>query len=100
MFQVSQAAAEKLFQTRRDRGLPETTGVRVFSEPEVGGGVTVRLAFANVPSEDDTVLDESGMPVFVSPEVERALSEVVLDLQPTEEGPALVFTHAGGGETQ
>ena len=98
MFQVTQAAAEQLARTRQSRGLPETTGVRLYGEPRGAGEVALGLAFTELPAEDDLVSEQQGTIVFIAPEVAEPLSSVALDVQETPEGPRLVLTPAAPDE--
>ena len=98
MFQVTQAAAERLARTRQSRGLPETTGVRLYGEHRGAGEVALGLAFTELPAEDDLVSEQQGTIVFIAPEVAEPLSSVALDVQETPEGPRLVLTPAAPDE--
>lgn len=94
MFHVSRAAAIQLANARTDKGLPDTTGVRVFGEPRPGGALALGLAFTEVPAEDDQVFVEGPTRVFVASEVSEPLADVTLDVEETPEGTQLVLTHS------
>lgn len=97
MFQVSHAAATQLLEARRERSLPESTGLRVFGEPQAGGAVALGLIFTELPAEDDQVTRAEGLPVFVGSEVAELLSAVTLDVEATPQGPRLTLTDSDGG---
>lgn len=92
MLQLTSAAATQVAQARQSQGLPETFGLRVFGEPQPGGGVSLTLAFAETPAEDDQVTEQEGTLVFVAPEVVEPLATAALDVEETAEGVKLVLT--------
>lgn len=99
MLQITQAAADQIAETRRQQGVPESFGVRVFGERQAGGDMALGVVFAEVPAEDDTVTEQQGTRVFVAPEVAEPLASAALDVEPTPDGPQLVLTEQGlGGE--
>ena len=92
MLQLTSAAATQLAQARESQGLPDTFGLRVFGETQPGGGVSLGLAFAEVPAEDDVVSEQEGTRIFVAPEVVEPLATAALDVEATPEGVKLVLT--------
>lgn len=92
MVLLTQAAAAQVAQSRESAGLPDTYGLRLFAEPQPGGGVSLGLTFAEVPAEDDQVSEQQGTRVFVAPEVIEPLAAAALDVQETPEGTKLVLT--------
>ena len=72
MLQLTTAAAAQLADVRRQRGLPETFGVRVFGHPEGEGRMALDIQFVEFPSEDDAVSEEDGTRLFVAPEVAKS----------------------------
>ena len=97
VFHVTQEAAGQLGRARAGRGLPDTVAVRVFGEPHPSG-LALGLAFTEIPAEDDSVFSESGTRFFVGVEVAEALTEAVLDVEETVEGPKLVLIQPGTEE--
>ena len=97
MLQLTNAAAAQVAQTRESAGLPETYGLRIFGEPQPGGGISVGLTFAEVPAEDDQVSEQEGTRLFLAPEVVEPLASAALDVQETPEGAQLVLTTQGSG---
>ena len=92
MLQVTSAAATQLAQARESQGIPDTFGVRVFGEPQPNGGISLGLAFAELPAEDDEVSEQEGTRIFVAPEVIEPLAAAALDVEETPEGAKLVLT--------
>jgi Fe-S cluster assembly iron-binding protein IscA len=99
MLQLTHDAAAEIAEARRAQGVPETFGVRVYGEPQSGGGMEVGLTFAQVPAEDDEVTEQEGTRVFVAPELAGPLSAAAIDVEQTPEGTKLVLTpQETGGE--
>ena len=92
MLQLTNAAAAQVAETRQSAGLPDTYGLRLFAEPQPGGGISLGLTFAEVPAEDDQVSEQEGTRLFLAPEVVEPLSSAALDVQETPEGAKLVLT--------
>ena len=91
MLQVSDSAAAVLQQAREAQQLPDTFGVRISGEPTQAGEMEVALAFSEGPSPDDQVTEQAGTRIFVAPEVAEPLSEAVVDLEDTPDGPQLAI---------
>ena len=92
MLQLTAAAAEQVADARRAQGLPDEVGVRVFGQPEPDGGLSVGLTFAEVPAEDDQVVERDGTRLFVAPEVAAPLASAAIDVMETADGTKLVLT--------
>lgn len=92
MLQLTSAAATQLAHARESQGLPDSFGLRVFGEPQPGGGVSLGLAFAEVPAEDDQVSEQAGTRLFLAPEVVEPLATAALDVEETPEGVKLILT--------
>jgi iron-sulfur cluster assembly protein len=93
MLQLTPAAAEQVVATRRAQGLPDEVGVRVFGKAESDGGLSVGLTFAEVPAEDDQVIQQDGTRLFVAPEVAPQLAAAAIDVMETADGTQLILTH-------
>ena len=91
MLQVSDTAITALEAARNAQELPESFGVRVFGQRTDTGQMAVSLAFAEVPLEDDEVTEQDGTQLFIAPEVAEPLSDSVIDLEDTPQGPELVI---------
>lgn len=96
MLQLTSAAAAQIAQARQSQGIPDEFGLRVFGESQAGGGISLGLAFAEVPAEDDQVTEQEGTRVFVAPEVVEPLATAALDAEETPEGVKLVLIQQGG----
>ena len=85
MVEISQGATEVLTAFRSAEGIPESYGVRFYSETDREGEASVGIAFAQGPATGDEVIAAQELPVFIAPEVAQELGEAVLDV---EGGPA------------
>ena len=93
VLQVTQAAAEQVTAVRKASGLPNDFALRVFEEVgDAGTPPKISLTFAALPAEDDAVMSDQGLTVFVSSELVDPLSSQALDVQETPQGTALVLT--------
>lgn len=100
MLLLTNAAANQVAQARESQGIPEAFGLRVFAEPQPGGGVEIGLTFAEVPAEDDQVSEQEGTKLFIAPEVVEPLASAALDVAQTPEGSKLVLTQQGSPDGQ
>lgn len=91
MLQVSDSAATVLADARAAQEVPDSYGVRVFSQPGDDGQAAVAIAFAESPVEGDQISAQAGTEVYVAPDVAEAVSERVLDVADTPQGPALAL---------
>jgi Fe-S cluster assembly iron-binding protein IscA len=89
MLQVTDTAAAVLREAREAQDLPDSFGVRISGQPTPTGEMTVALAFSEGPGDNDQVTEQEGTQVFVAPEVAEPLSEAVIDVEDTAEGPQL-----------
>jgi Fe-S cluster assembly iron-binding protein IscA len=97
MLELTAAAAAQVSELRRERGLPEAAGLRVFEQAGTNGEMSFGVVFAADPSQGDEVSELDGVRVFVAPEVAAPLSDAALDAEETPEGPRLVLTRQGSG---
>jgi hypothetical protein len=88
MVEISQGATELLNAVRSAEGIPETYGVRFYSETDRNGASAVGIAFAQGPVTGDEVVVAKDIPVFIAPEVAQEVGDAVLDVD------------AGGGSPQ
>jgi len=89
MFQLTAAAANQLAGIRHTRGIPDSAGLRVYSEPLPSGERGMALGFADMPASDDLVTEQQGTRVFVAAEMAEQLSDSSLDVADTPDGPKL-----------
>jgi hypothetical protein len=82
MVEISRGATELLEAVRTAEGIPETYGVRFYSEREADGTEAVGIAFAQAPvTGDEVVVTPQDLPVYIAPEVAGELGEAVLDVE-------------------
>lgn len=90
MVRISSGAVALLEQNRRDKGIPDEQGIRVYGEMDAVEGMQVRLAFAEDPLEGEEVIEQDGTQFFIAPEVVEPLRDTVVDV--VDEGtPQLVL---------
>jgi iron-sulfur cluster assembly protein len=92
MLQMTTAAAAQVSALRRERGLPEAAGLRVFEQAKTNGEMSFGVAFAEAPAKGDEISERDGARVFVASEVAAPLAGAALDAEETPEGPMLVLT--------
>jgi Fe-S cluster assembly iron-binding protein IscA len=92
MLQLTHAAASHIAEERRQKGLPDSFGVRVSAHSNDHGEVGLALAFAEFPADGDDVTEQDGTRMFVAPEVSDALANAALTVTDTPDGTALVLT--------
>jgi Fe-S cluster assembly iron-binding protein IscA len=92
MLQLTTAAAAQVSALRRDRGLPEAAGLRVFEQAKSNGEMSFGVAFADAPAQGDEISELDGARVFVASEVAIPLAGAALDAEQTPEGTRLVLT--------
>jgi Fe-S cluster assembly iron-binding protein IscA len=96
MLQLTETAATRITEVRRDQGLPETFGVRVSGAATPDGKVALQVAFSEGPVEGDQIDEQHGTRVFVAPEVAEPLEEVELDVEgEAAEGVQLILRPQG-----
>lgn len=91
MVEISQGATELLNAVRSAEGIPETYGVRFYSETDGDGESAVGIAFAQGPVTGDEVAMAKDLPVYVAPEVAQEVSEAVLDVDAGAGSPKFVI---------
>jgi Fe-S cluster assembly iron-binding protein IscA len=95
MVQISQGATEVLSTLRSTEGIPDSYGVRFYSEKDRDGGSAVGIAFAQAPATGDEVIVAQELPVFVAAEVAAELGDAVLDVESEAEVPRFVIRSEG-----
>jgi Fe-S cluster assembly iron-binding protein IscA len=91
MVEISQGATELLNAVRSAEGIPESYGVRFYSEKDGDGDAAVGIAFAQAPQVGDEVLVAKDLPVFVAPEVAQEVGDAVLDVDDGAGSPTFVI---------
>jgi len=80
MVRISTNAIALMEKSRRQQGIPESQGVRIYGEDDGAGGLRVRLTFAEDPDEGDELLEEQGTEFYVAPEVMVPLQDTIIDV--------------------
>jgi Fe-S cluster assembly iron-binding protein IscA len=82
MLTITPTAATVLTKARKEKGAPDSFGVRFFATEATGSG-RARLAFKFVESAepDDTFLDGLSIDACVAPEVETLIGDVIVDAE-------------------
>jgi Fe-S cluster assembly iron-binding protein IscA len=91
MLELSPRAAAALESLREIEGIPEDHGTRLTGQPQPTGDLAVHLEFVESVPEDDQVVEHAGIQVHVDPQIAEPLSDVVMDVQQSEQGEAFVF---------
>lgn len=100
MLQMTDRAADLLRNLRNEAQLPESAGVRIYSETAPTGEPTLSIGFTPDPMPTDQVTDHAGLRLFVAPEIAEPLSGAVMDVVADNGESQLVFRPAEtDGET-
>jgi Fe-S cluster assembly iron-binding protein IscA len=91
MLELSPRAAAALENLRETEGIPADHGIRLTGQPQPTGDLAVHLEFVESVPENDQLVEQSGTQVHIDPQIAEPLSDVVMDVQPSEQGAAFVF---------
>ena len=91
MIEITAGATALLNDVRFAEGIPESYGLRFYSEDQGEGGDAVGIAFAKAPAEGDQVAQQEQLPVFIAPEVAAELTAAVLDVEDTPDATSQRF---------
>jgi Fe-S cluster assembly iron-binding protein IscA len=95
MLQMTDRAADLLRNLRNEAQLPESAGVRIYSEPAATTGEpTLSIGFTPDPMPADQVSDHAGLRLFVAPEIAEPLSGAVMDVVADDGESQLIFRPA------
>lgn len=64
---------------------PASGGVRLRGARGLGGGMDIQVELAEGPLEGEAVVQEGGIRLFVDPEIERAMPNPVVAVEPQHE---------------
>ena len=81
MIEVTQGATNLVNELRAAQGIPDSYGLRFYSQAAADGAAAVGIAFAQGPVEGDQIITEKALPVYVAPEVAHELGDAVLDVE-------------------
>ena len=92
MLQLTTEAATLLSDVCRQQGLsPESSGVRVSGNVDQAGQLIVQMNLQEDPEPADEVSEQEGINLFVAPEVAEPLSNALVDVAQTPDGPQLAL---------
>lgn len=91
MLNVTPRAATLLEAARENAGAPKDYGVRFFAQAKEGEEPRLAIGFAAEPGPADAVNEHDGLKTFVAPEVTEALTDVTLDVRPSNGQEELVL---------
>lgn len=91
LLQVSDNAVNALEEARRGQGVPSDHGVRIGTQPDESGQVSVTLGFVEAPAEGDQVTEAAGTEVYVAQELAEPLAQSLVDVEDTDQGAQLVI---------
>lgn len=100
MLQMTDRAADLLRNLRNDAQLPESAGVRVYSETAATGEPTLSIGFTPEPMPSDQVADHAGLRLFVAPEIAEPLAGAVMDVVAENGESQLIFRPAVTDDTE
>lgn len=95
MLQVTEKARTILEWVRTDQKLPESLGIRISTQPDG----ELSLDWAEDPEEGDEVIRQLGTEIYVASHLVEQLSESVIDLEETPQGPDLTVRPRAPDET-
>jgi hypothetical protein len=80
---ITNDAVEVLRRSLEMGGLsPATAGIRLRAGRGLGGGLDVQVELAEGPLTGEEVVEARGLTLFVDPEVQRAMPEAVVAVEP------------------
>jgi Fe-S cluster assembly iron-binding protein IscA len=100
VLEITRGAAALLTELRDGQDVPDTYGLRVFSEASEPGEVTIALGFAEAPAPTDQVAEQDGMKVFVAQELAAPLEDAAIDVTEENGASRLVFRPKEGAIAQ
>ncbi len=98
MLHMTDRAADLLRNLRNEAQLPESAGVRIYSETAPTGEPTLSIGFTPDPMPTDQVSDHEGLRLFVAPEIAEPLAGAVMDVVADDGESQLIFRPAGTDE--
>lgn len=86
MLTVTEAAAQAINSLVTEHQMPEGSGLRITRQGETTRAEGLGLSIAAAPAEDDSVLEDHGVRVFLPPVLVKVLEDQELDVEPVTEG--------------
>ncbi len=97
--QLTPKAAEEINKIKGENNIPESFGLRVGVKGGGCSGMSYMLAFEETKREDDVVLEEHGISLFIDPKSLMYLSGTTLDYTDGLNGRGFVFNNPGAVKT-
>ncbi len=94
MLQMTDRAADLLRNLRDEAQLPESAGVRIYSETAATGEPTLSIGFTPEPMPADQIADHAGLRLFVAQEIAEPLAGAVMDVVADNGESQLIFRPA------
>jgi iron-sulfur cluster assembly protein len=91
MLSLTPDATAVVTSMRRQRGLPDSYGLRIYEDSSDDGQHGVRLGFSAEPVDGDEIAESEGTRVFVDPAIAPALEDTVLDTEGSGDDTRLVL---------
>lgn len=91
--QLTEKAANQLKKIKAENNIPEHHGLRLGVKGGGCSGMTYVLAFDEAPKENDKVMEQYGIKMFVDPKSLFFLSGTVLDFSDGLNGKGFVFNN-------
>lgn len=96
---LSEKAAMQVRKLMAENNIPETHGLRLGVKGGGCSGMTYVLAFDEQPKENDTLMEQHGIRMFVDPKSLFFLSGTVLDFSDGLNGKGFVFNNPQASKT-
>lgn len=81
MLTITDTAAEAIQGVVSTEEAPEGAGLRIVAHPEGQPEGALEVSVAQLPAEEDAVVEEAGAQVFLEPRAAEVLDDKVLDAQ-------------------
>ncbi len=90
---LTEKAANQVRKLKTENNIPEVHGLRLGVKGGGCSGMTYVLAFDEKPKENDKILEQFGLTIFVDPKSLFFLSGTVLDFSDGLNGKGFVFNN-------
>ncbi|MBI5471391.1 MAG: iron-sulfur cluster assembly accessory protein [Ignavibacteriae bacterium] len=96
---LTEKAANQIRKLKAENNIPEDHGLRLGVKGGGCSGMTYVLAFDEKPKENDKLMDQHGIRMFVDPKSLFFLSGTVLDFSDGLNGKGFVFNNPQAAKT-
>lgn len=97
--EITEKAAAQVLKLKADNSIPGPHGLRVGVKGGGCSGMTYVLGFDESPKENDTIMEQHGISIFIDPKSLFYLSGTVLDFSDGLNGKGFVFTNPQAART-